>query len=133
MDQIKLTSGKLLNVYGNLNQAGYATSLVKEYSRQDIKARKLRIKEWDYYYIGNQDYGIALTIDDNSYMGLGSVSVLDFKNDFWNTKSVMTFMPRGKTNMPEYITLVRDKIQEWRDDVDVESVTTRNARSLFKI
>ena len=85
MDQIKLTSGKLLNVYGNLNQAGYATSLVKEYSRQDIKARKLRIKEWDYYYIGNQDYGIALTIDDNSYMGLGSVSVLDFKNDFWNT------------------------------------------------
>ena len=30
MDQIKLTSGKLLNVYGNLNQAGYATSLVKE-------------------------------------------------------------------------------------------------------
>ena len=100
MDQIKLTSGKLLNVYGNLNQAGYATSLVKEYSRQDIKARKLRIKEWDYYYIGNQDYGIALTIDDNSYMGLGSVSVLDFKNDFWNTKSIMTFMPCGKTNMP---------------------------------
>ena len=43
MDQIKLTSGKLLNVYGNLNQAGYATSLVKEYSRQDIKARKSRI------------------------------------------------------------------------------------------
>ena len=46
----------------------------------------------------------------------------------------MTPVPyRGKTNMPEYITLVRDKIQEWRDDVDVESVTTRNARSLFKI
>ena len=46
----------------------------------------------------------------------------------------MTPVPyRGKTNMPEYIILVRDKIQEWRDDVDVESVTTRNARSLFKI
>ena len=35
-----------------------------------------------FYYIGNQEYGIALTIADNSYMGLGSVSVLDFKNDF---------------------------------------------------
>ena len=43
MDQIKLTSGKLLNVYGNLNQAGYATSLVKEYSRQDIKARNASV------------------------------------------------------------------------------------------
>ena len=100
MDQIKLTPGKLLNVYGNLNEAGYATSLVKEYHRHDIKAKKLRIKEWDYYYIGNQEYGIALTIADNSYMGLGSVSVLDFKNDFWHTNSVMTFMPKGKTNLP---------------------------------
>ncbi len=44
MDQIKLTPGKLLNVYGNLNEAGYATSLVKEYHRHDIKAKKLRIK-----------------------------------------------------------------------------------------
>ena len=46
----------------------------------------------------------------------------------------MTPVPyRGKTNMPEYITLVRDKIQEWRDDIDVENVTTQNARRLFKI
>ncbi len=46
----------------------------------------------------------------------------------------MTPVPyRGKTNMPEYITLVRDKIQEWRDDLDVENVTTQNARRLFKI
>lgn len=100
MEQIKLTPGKLLNVYGGLNEAGYAKSLVKEYQRHDIKANKLRIKEWDYYYIGNQEHGIALTIDDNSYMGLGSVSVLDFKNDFWHTNNVMTFMPKGKTNMP---------------------------------
>lgn len=46
----------------------------------------------------------------------------------------MTPVPyRGKTNLPEYITLVRDKIQEWRQDMDVEKVTTLNARSLFKI
>ena len=46
----------------------------------------------------------------------------------------MTPVPyRGKTNLPEYVTLVRDKIQEWRDDVDVESITTQNARRLFNI
>ena len=100
MEQKKLTLGKLLNVYGNLNEAGYATSLVKEYNRADIKARKSRIKEWDYYYIGNQHYGVALTIDDNSYMGLGSVSVLDFDNDFWNTKSAINWFTNGKTHMP---------------------------------
>ena len=91
MEQKKLTLGKLLNVYGNLNEVGYATSLVREYNRSDIKARKMRIKEWDYYYIGNQHYGVALTIDDNSYMGLGSVSVLDFDNDFWCTRSVINW------------------------------------------
>ena len=76
--QTKLTPGKLLDKLGNLNEAGYSTSLIRDYNRDDIKAGKLRIKEWDYYYIGNDKFGIALTIDDNSYMKLGSVSVLEF-------------------------------------------------------
>lgn len=100
MAQNILTPGILLDEFGNLREAGYATSLLKEYRRSDIKASKLRIKEWDYYYIGNNDYGIALTIADNSYMGLGSVSFLNFKNGQWLTKSVMTFFPKGKTNLP---------------------------------
>ena len=62
--QTKLTYGKLLNEKGELNQAGYAYSLVKEYNRNDIKANKMRIKEWDYYLIQGNRYNIALTIDD---------------------------------------------------------------------
>ena len=61
-----LSSGKLLDEKGNLSEAGYAFSLVKEYDRKDIKAPKSRIKEWDYYYIGNNERGVAFTIDDNS-------------------------------------------------------------------
>lgn len=46
----------------------------------------------------------------------------------------MTPVPhRGKTNLPEYVSLVRDKIQEWREDIDVEEITTQNAKRLFKI
>lgn len=46
----------------------------------------------------------------------------------------MTPVPhRGKTNLPEYVSLVRDKIQEWRPEMDVERVTTENAKRLFKI
>lgn len=98
--QHKLSAGPLLNEQGNLNEAGYAFSMVKEYDRKAIKAGKLRIKEWDYYYVGNNDYGIALTIADNSYMSLVSVSILDFKNKWFITKSNMGFMSKGKLNLP---------------------------------
>lgn len=95
-----LQPGKLLDERGYLTQAGYATSLVKEYNRIDIKANHLRIKEWDYYLIYNNDYGIALTYADNSYMGLISASILDFRTKKEKTTSVMTILPRGKSNMP---------------------------------
>ena len=88
MKQNQLGNGKLLNVYGNLNEAGYAFSLVKEYNRKDIKASKFRIKEWDYYYIGNNSFGVAFTIADNSYMALGSVSLLDFVNKKYITNII---------------------------------------------
>ena len=87
--QHKLSEGKLLNKDGNLNEAGYAFDLVREYNRNDIKAKWHRIKEWDYYYVGNKDYGIAVTIADNSYMWLCTASFLDFKNKWEVTKSKM--------------------------------------------
>ena len=98
--QNKLSEGKLLNATGNLNEAGYATSLVKEYNRSDIKASKWRIKEWDYYYVGNCKYGVALTIADNSYMSLCSLSFLNFEKPYDITKSVMKWFTFGKTKLP---------------------------------
>ena len=98
--QRQLSAGKLLNATGNLNEAGYSTSLIKEYDRKDIKAGKWRIKEWDYYYVGNKKYGVALTIADNSYMSLCSLSFLDFEKPFDITKSVMKWFTFGKTNLP---------------------------------
>ena len=71
---------KLLDENGNLLSPGYATEMLYEYDRRDIKANSTRIKEWDYYLIYNQNYAVALTIADNSYMGLISASVIDFKN-----------------------------------------------------
>lgn len=100
MKQIKLTTGPLLDNNGEITESGYATTLIKDYDRKMIKARKLRIKEWDYYYVGNNHIGVALTIADNSYMGLYSVSLLNFDEKSEITKSVMTFMPKGKTNLP---------------------------------
>ncbi len=94
------TKGPLLDNNGQLNEAGYATSLIKDYDRNSIKANKLRIKEWDYYLIYNKDYAVALTIDDNSYMGLNSVSLIDFTKREETTKSFMSFMTKGKVGLP---------------------------------
>lgn len=98
--QNKLTSGYLLDENGNLVEAGYSTFLIREYNRNYIKAKPSRIKEWDYYYVGNKDYGLALTIADNSYMGMGSVSFLDFKNQKDTTKSLIKLFTRGKLDLP---------------------------------
>ena len=69
MKQHRFEAGPLLDKNGNLSEPGYATALLKTYDRNAIKASKLRIKEWDYYLITNNRIGIALTIDDNGYMG----------------------------------------------------------------
>ena len=95
-----LSKGPLLDEQGNLVEAGYAFSLVREYSRKSIKGLKSRIKEWDYYFITDGEYGIALTIDDNSYMGMASVSVLDFKNHKDWTKSYIRWLTFGEIVFP---------------------------------
>ena len=91
----------LLDLEGNLAEAGFARRLLPVYRRADIKASKLRIKEWDYYLINNGRFALALTVDDNGYMGMDSVSLLDFQEGWEITKSPMSFMPLGRLNMPE--------------------------------
>ena len=98
--QHELTHGNLHNEKGHLHEGGFAKSLVKRYDRKAVRGGKLRIKEWDYYLIYNQHYGVALTIDDNAYMGLLSASFLDFDNGTEKTVSPMFWFPMGKTGFP---------------------------------
>lgn len=93
MKQTKLAKGPLLDQKGRLIEAGYHTSLVKTYERRYVKNKCLRLKEWDYYYIGNQDYGIALTVADNGYMWILSATLLDFKSkkEYSKTKMGISF------------------------------------------
>ena len=92
----------LLDERGNLTEPGFAKRLLPIYERKKVKGGALRLKEWDYYYIGNDRFGIALTIADNSYMGLDSISFLNFEGEPREiTKSPMRILPMGKTNLPE--------------------------------
>lgn len=90
----------LLNAQGQLREPGWARSLILDYDRNKIKAPKTRLKEWDYYAVLNDNFGIAMTIADNGYMGFISVTLFDFiaKNEI--TKTLMTPFPMGKFDMP---------------------------------
>ena len=91
---------ELLDAKGHLTSPGYSTEEVWDYERGDIKASPFRIKEWDYYYFGNDHFGVALTIADNSYMGLVSASVMDFDDAFTHTKSKIVPLTFGRFALP---------------------------------
>lgn len=89
----------LLNENGHLQNPGYSKQMLQKYNRSQIKASKFKIKEWDYYLIHNKKYAIALTVADNSYMGMLSASVINFETPIEKTTSVITLFPMGKLNM----------------------------------
>ena len=90
----------LLNDDGSLFEAGYAKYPILVYDRSLVKGGKLRIKEWDYYLIYNDRYAVALTADDNSYMGLMSVSFIDLEKGTELTKSVIIPLTLGRVGLP---------------------------------
>lgn len=93
-------TGPLLDEKGRLREPGFARRMLPVYDRSAIKAPGWRIKEWDYYYIGNDHYGLALTIADNSYMGLDSITLLDFDRPWQQTTSPMSWFTFGKVGFP---------------------------------
>ena len=91
----------LLNGSGDLTEPGYAKKLLPVYRRADIRASSLRVKEWDYYLISNGRYALALTIADNGYMGMDSVSIIELEEKWEITTSPMSFLTLGRVGLPE--------------------------------
>lgn len=91
----------LLDAQGNLTQAGYAKRLLPIYRRADVRVKGMRLKEWDYYLVMNDRFALALTVADNDYMGLDSISLLDFETGMQITQSPMQVLTRGKKKLPE--------------------------------
>ena len=99
--QHEITKRKpLLDEKGNIAEPGWARKMLSAYRRRDIKASPLRIKEWDYYLVTNGRIGLALTVADNSYMGLDSISLLNFEEGWEITTSPMRILPLGRTGFP---------------------------------
>ena len=95
------SSAPLLDAKGNIAEPGFAKALLPIYRRTDVKASPLRLKEWDYYCVSNGKIALCLTIADNGYMGMDSVSLLNLAEGWEITTSPMQIMTRGKKNLPE--------------------------------
>lgn len=92
---------RLLDGKGRIAQTGWSPEMLLEYDRSDVaKGRRWRVKEWDYYLFGNDEWQIALTVADNSYHGLISASVINLKEGWDKTNSYMQFFTNGKYDMP---------------------------------
>jgi hypothetical protein len=98
--QHRMNTGPLHNADGQLAEPGYATQEVKRYDRAAIKAAANRIKEWDYYCVLNGDYGLALTVADNAYMGFLGVSWLDLRGRSFANGGVILPEPMGGMALP---------------------------------
>lgn len=95
-------SQPLLNENGTLREPGWSKQLVQVYDRSKIKAPKFRIKEWDYYLIISEknEFGVALTVSDDGYIGLQSATLLDFSKKWEHTETVLNAFPMGKFKLP---------------------------------
>lgn len=100
MQNRMLSTSALLRPDAWPTEVGYALSPIKQYERSKIKASPLLIKEWDYYLVSNDHFALALTVSDNGYMGLDSVSVIDFDQKLQKTQSFMQAFPLGKKHLP---------------------------------
>ena len=93
-------AGPLLTQDGTLAEAGWATQPLLSYERKKICASRLRIKEWDYYLVHDNDYALAFTISDLGYMSMASVSMLSFIDGGYVTESTLGIMPLGRIGLP---------------------------------
>ncbi len=91
---------KLLNELGELTNPGYATTPLFIYDRNDITASKWRIKEWDYYAILQDDFGISCVIADLGYSAMISAVFLDFVNKKVFKKTKLLWFVFGKLKLP---------------------------------
>ena len=123
---------RLLNAEGNIAEPGFAKKLYWQYDRADIKAKKIRIKEWDYYYIGNQDYGLCLTISDVGYVSSLSISLLGYGDKpFQFNGSEMGIFPMGKVGMPA--TSERGDVSAKAGNLDITFENDGEKRHLYGV
>lgn len=86
----------IFNEQGELNNPGWARKMYFQYNPENMKMPRMAAKEWDYYFIGNEEVGVAVTINDFGPIGMFTASLLKFKE-----KENMTVTAYGPGNLDQ--------------------------------
>ena len=78
MQRELLSPFPLLNGEGDLTQPGFSRRPLAEYRRGAVRSAPFSIREWDDYYVGNQRFGISLTVADIGYAKADAAAVFCF-------------------------------------------------------
>lgn len=95
-----IKSQKLLDENGALATTGWARDLLLQYDRDDVKASKRRIKEWESYLLLSDRCALQLSIADHGYVGLVSATLVDFSEPLQHTKTIKKVLPFGSMDLP---------------------------------
>lgn len=76
----------LLDERGNLTEPGWARRLLPVYDRARVKGGPTGCREWDDYLVMGPGFALALTIANHFYLGLDSISLLDFREGWQMTR-----------------------------------------------
>ncbi len=98
--QHEITAPQRLLREGEIAEPGFAKHLLWQYDRADIAVHPARIKEWDCYVVGNQDYGMVLIISDSGFVGNLNFSLIDYRAGTTTQKAIVTPFPLGRWGMP---------------------------------
>lgn len=98
--QHRMSPGPLHDARGRLAEPGWAAAEVKRYSRAGVKAPRWRLKEWDYYCMGDDEVALALTVADNGYMGFLGTAFMDFEAATAANGAAMRAFPMGRMGLP---------------------------------
>jgi len=92
----------LLDNDGRITNEGWARYPYWDYRREDIKASRFRIKEWDYYMVFSHRgrFGLSFTLSDLGYLGLGAICFFDFNRGYYHQVAAMTVLPLGSLGLP---------------------------------
>lgn len=120
----------LLKDDGTLREPGWSRKPVQVYDRSKIKAPAFKIKEWDYYLVLSEknEFGVAMTISDDGYIALQSVTLFDFKNKWEHTETILNAFPMGKIKLPSSSSFGKTVYHDKR--LDMEFIVTEGKRSL---
>ena len=85
---------------GILREPGWARKPLLEYNRDQIQSGWWRIKEWDYYAVLTEKYGVTFTFTDLGILGLINITWLDFTNQTFIVSEDFKLLTRGNLDLP---------------------------------